>query len=350
MMMRTLQKLWSFGSSPGCEDQSVSPAKPESRVAQTILGPIEYSELGRGPAVLVIHGCPGGFDQGLIAAKLAKNEQFRFIALSRPGYLRTPLSVGASPEAQADAYAALLDTLGIPAAAVIGISGGGPSALQFALRHPERCLALVTLCAISRRLSQAEIMKCKSVTRRVSFAGALLWALIRHGVIELALRFRSVISRSTEKELPSRAGEPNRRDDLELIMGLLGSFRMMSRRKSGLFNDTHQLIHLSVYPLEKITAPTLVLHGRADELVDFSHAETIVSGVSRARMIEIEDGDHLFFATHQKQVVPAIFEFLRQNTLQAIPDSLLRSEVRGRQVATPSFTPALTELTPSETA
>src|SRR5574341_959670 len=73
-----------------------------SRIADTSNGPIEYAMQGEGPAVLVIHGCPGGYDQGLVAARLTRDPSFKFIAPSRPGYLRTPLKVGRTPEAQAD--------------------------------------------------------------------------------------------------------------------------------------------------------------------------------------------------------------------------------------------------------
>ena len=42
------------------------------RVVQTRCGAIEYAELGAGPAVLVVHGAGGGFDQGLdLGASLA---------------------------------------------------------------------------------------------------------------------------------------------------------------------------------------------------------------------------------------------------------------------------------------
>ena len=57
---------------------------------------------------------------------------------------------GATPEAQADLLAALLDTLAIGQAAVIAISGGGPAAIHFALRHPTRCRALVLCSTVSR--------------------------------------------------------------------------------------------------------------------------------------------------------------------------------------------------------
>jgi len=64
-----------------------------------------------GPAVLVIHGRPGGYDQGLwISDRMTR---------------LTP-------------FAALLDVLRVPQAAVIGFSAGGPPALQFALRQPGR--------------------------------------------------------------------------------------------------------------------------------------------------------------------------------------------------------------------
>jgi 2-hydroxy-6-oxonona-2,4-dienedioate hydrolase len=51
------------------------------------------------------------------------------------------------PADQADAYALLLDTLGIERAAVFGYSGGGPSAIQFAFRHAERTSALILLAS-----------------------------------------------------------------------------------------------------------------------------------------------------------------------------------------------------------
>jgi pimeloyl-ACP methyl ester carboxylesterase len=50
-----------------------------------------------------------------------------------------------SPQAQADAHACLLDALGISRAAVVGGSAGAPSSMQFCLRHPRRCSALVLL-------------------------------------------------------------------------------------------------------------------------------------------------------------------------------------------------------------
>jgi pimeloyl-ACP methyl ester carboxylesterase len=51
----------------------------------------------------------------------------------------------ATPAAQADAFAALLDALGIARIDVIAVSAGATSALQLALRHPDKVKHLAVL-------------------------------------------------------------------------------------------------------------------------------------------------------------------------------------------------------------
>ncbi len=116
-----------------------------SQIVATRHGPIEYTAWGEGPAVLVVHGSGGGYDQGMLMARAYGGEGFRWISPSRFGYLRTPLPDGASTTAQADAFADLLDALGIERAAILAMSGGVPPSLQFAQRYPERTSALVLL-------------------------------------------------------------------------------------------------------------------------------------------------------------------------------------------------------------
>ena len=74
----------------------------------------------RRPLILVIHGAGGGFDQGLEFARPLVDAGFQVIAPSRFGYLRTPLPQDASPMAQADAHASLLDALQLEKVAVVG--------------------------------------------------------------------------------------------------------------------------------------------------------------------------------------------------------------------------------------
>jgi len=286
-------------------------ARLDSRVIATASGPVEYAVTGCGPAVLVIHGCPGGYDQGLIAARLANSEDFTFISPSRPGYLRTPLHVGLTPEAQADAFAALLDSLGISKVAIVGISGGGPSALQFAIRHPNRCWGLVTVCAIARRLTDREIAKCRSLARRLRCTADLALQLVRSVAGLLIGESGFLAARALGKQARNR--EWVRRESLDLIWALARSFGMISLRKIGLQNDVEQLTTMAPYELEQITVPALITHGSADDLVSFRHAKLLAKKMVNAELLKVRGAGHLFFATHKEKVVPRVIEFLKRH-------------------------------------
>ena len=117
----------------------------QSRLVETRLGLIEVAEAGQGSPVLVVHGMAGGFDMGLRVGQDVLGDGFRVIAPSRFGYLGTPMPPEASHDTQADALAALLDALEIPAAAVIAVSAGAQAATRLALRHPDRVQALVLI-------------------------------------------------------------------------------------------------------------------------------------------------------------------------------------------------------------
>ncbi|MBP0573359.1 alpha/beta hydrolase, partial [Mycobacterium tuberculosis] len=129
--------------SPTAGSARIAPPRPE--LVLTAAGAVEAAIAGDGPAFVALHGGMGGYDQSwlLAAALLAEPDRHRVVALSRPGYLGTALALGTTPDAAADLIAAVLDTLGIDRAAVAAVSAGGPTALAFAARHPDRCRALV---------------------------------------------------------------------------------------------------------------------------------------------------------------------------------------------------------------
>ena len=97
--------------------------------------------------LLSIHGAGGGYDQGLANAVELVGEGFRVIAPSRFGYLGTPIPANASPSAQADAHATVLAELKVDKAVVVGISAGARSAIELALRHPDRVAVLILVSA-----------------------------------------------------------------------------------------------------------------------------------------------------------------------------------------------------------
>ena len=82
------------------------------RVISTPFGAVEYAERGSGDPVLVVHGIFHNGVGGLLSVRDLLTDR-RVIAPSRFGYLGPSMPPHATPAAQADAFAALLDAVGI---------------------------------------------------------------------------------------------------------------------------------------------------------------------------------------------------------------------------------------------
>ena len=275
-----------------------------SQVIETARGRIEYVTYGDGQAVLISHGLPGGYDQGLILAKLVGSQEFKFISVSRPGYLRTPLDVGRTYEEQADAFAALLDALNIQQAAIIGVSSGGPAALQFALRHPGRCWGLVMMAAMSLR-PQGSPPPVGSWYGKLATSDLAMWGLDILVTHQLGL-FLSLIM----PDEAQRARLLDNPENLELFVELVQTAYPYSLRSEGAANDIEQHSALPRYPLERIDAPTLALYGTADFQAPFTNAELLANTIPDIELVTIKGGNHSFPITDRDVVWPKVYDFL----------------------------------------
>ena len=270
--------------------------KVASTLAMTALGPIEYQMQGKGPAVLISHGSPGGYDSGLALAKLLNNTGYTTIAISRPGYLRTPLSSGRSPEEQADLFKALLDTLGIERTIIVGISGGAPAPLQFALRHPDRCLGLVIISGVTKYYSEEELLRALAFPQ--NWLKRLYYRILQLDKILLLLLPFALL-------LPTTSGS----------VELLNSSRHYELRKTGNANDMAEFEKISGYPLEKIQAPIFIFHSTDDNEVPFEHAQYLAEHAPHTQLLAVSKGNHTAFFRHAKSVRPKIHAFM--DALQA---------------------------------
>ncbi|HXZ12062.1 MAG TPA: alpha/beta hydrolase [Candidatus Sulfotelmatobacter sp.] len=276
-----------------------------AQIIATPKGPIECAVSGEGPVILISHGALGGYDQGLaaISSGFFGERPCRFIAVSRPGYLRTPPEIGKTPEEQADAFAALLDALKIQKAIIVGISGGGPPSLQFALRHPGRCAALFLVSAVTERIPQPKLGILGLFLRVVTHTDFVAWITLGLARRYPRLFFRSILS----------SGELGRiRDPGVAAAGLrlMDSTMPFSARRAGLMIDANFITELRAYPLVSIRVPTLLVHGTNDKIVPFVSSEHTAAAIPGARLIPIKRGSHLACLLGARDLSPEVSKFL----------------------------------------
>ncbi len=269
-----------------------------SQTIETASGPVEYAVRGKGPEVLVAHGGPGGYDQALVLGELFRKNGFTIIAPSRPGYLDTPSQCGKRAEEQGDLLAALLDALHIPRAIVFGASGGGPAGYQLAQRHPEKVKALVIMDGISMHYTKGDDINKVEEWMYLSRPGQwLMGYFFKHFPASVVKGFLRTESTLEKHDLGRRVKEIV--SDENKFAFIDAMFKTMSdrfdERKAGAENDIALGAAIDKLPLDTVSAPTLIIHGDADNDVpprDASYAHEAIVG---SQLLWIDKASHIGF-------------------------------------------------------
>lgn len=283
-----------------------------SRMAGTDFGRIEYGREGHGAPALVIHGAGGGYDQGLFVGRELFGSGHDVIAPSRFGYSRTALPEAAGHDAQADAHAQLLDRLRIGRVIALGISAGAPSAIELALRHPDRVSALILVVprafAPGSEVTAARTAKNRPVLQTIMKGRDFpyWWATKSRPGRKLLLHFLGV------PEAVYDQADPLERDRLDWIVR---SVMPLSRRVRGLENDGAQGV--GPWPLERIAAPTLVVSAADDLLNTLPAARYTAAHIPDAELMVVETGGHLL-AGRSEEIRVRVADFLRRRLTEAV--------------------------------
>jgi pimeloyl-ACP methyl ester carboxylesterase len=274
------------------------------RVAQTACGPIEYATAGEGPAVLVVHGAGGGYDQGIEFAEPLAAQGFRVVAMSRFGYLGTPLPQGATLHSQADAHACLLDALGIERAAVIGVSAGAPSAALFALRHPRRASALALVVPGTYLPRPEEQPRARSTATRFMLEWAVRSDLLYWFACKVSPSTVLTTVLGTPPAVVAGADAAEQARAAQLMRHVLP----LSARAAGLMNEGPMIAALAEEPLEKITTPTLVISAVDDLYGTYAAGRYTAGRIPGARFVGYPTGGHLLVG-HSGEALTEIKSF-----------------------------------------
>jgi RNA polymerase sigma factor (sigma-70 family) len=170
--------------------------------------------------------------------------------------------------------AAVADAAGLERFALLGLSGGGATAIEYAARNPERVSRLVLYGSWARgrdRRGQGETEQTR-----------MMIDLMRVGWGGTVPAFRQVFSATY---IPS-AGEKQKRwyDDMQQASssGEMASRLWRSRTQFDV-SDTAR----------RITQPALVLHARDDRAVPYEEGRRLASLLPDSRLVTLESDNHI---------------------------------------------------------
>ena len=273
-------------------------AEGASQIIKTKKGEIEVNTKGKAPYVLCLHGAPGIHDgyanifDDLVEAGLG------VIAPSRPGYGRSPVESGPTPPEAADLMAALLDEMQVDSVVVYGISGGGATALNFALRHPNRCKGCVTEVGCTGgwvHPMKADLLgaghKFQVTSPLMAVVGRKLLKSNPAKVVE-TMMYTSLHDPEEKKQLIQEiASDPKNVDMLLKAMKLQGGASCYPNTWNGFQADIRGME--MVIDFKSITVPVLIVAGTHDGDVPIEQGQQAADGIPGSEFLAVEKGWHL---------------------------------------------------------
>lgn len=191
----------------------------------------------------------------------------------------------------ADDAARLLDKLGIARAHVVGISLGGFVALQVAVRHPDRVEKLVLVATSAGGATHTQ--------------PAPEIAMLLAPAPGMEIGERAIRNYSTIMAAEYVAAHP---EELQRIAEV-ARYRPMS--PAGYMRQLQAaLAHDVTSELERISAPTLVIHGSVDPLVPPPNGAHLAQRISGARHLVYENVGHIPIIERADQFNRDVLAFL----------------------------------------
>jgi pimeloyl-ACP methyl ester carboxylesterase len=272
----------------------------------TAFGRIEYLDRGGGPVVLVVHGITEASDGGLrdLAEEFVP-DGYRLLVPSRFGYLGSEMPEHATPEMQGDAFAELMDALGISDAVVLAGSAGSTSALHLSVRHPERVRALVLVSANVPGTHQSKGMPPRPLFRAIFGNDPILWTMVTY-LPGLIARLSQVLVVPDGVRLI-----PGDQEKLERAFQnvLLGKLRVVGE----VFDAYVSNPDVNRIELSQVQVPTLVMHARDDPGPPYASAVEMAGSIPDARLVTVQSGGHLMLGDHA-DAIDQIAQFMAEHS------------------------------------
>lgn len=256
---------------------------------------IEYDVDGQGPPLLLINGL--GFGRwGWFKQVPALSRRFRVITFD----VREGRGAEDGVESLASDAAALLDSLDVEKAHVLGASLGGFAAQELALERPDLVDRLVLVCT-SHGGRDSEAMSRPALGRMAGVGSVSPENAARRGL-------EAATYEAYRQEHPEEFEEVLRRR-------LEDSPSPSSYYEQGMAGARFD----ASGEVERIASPTLVIHGAQDRYVPVSNAEALARAIPDARCRVLEDAGHLVFIERSEELNEDVVAFLEGREPPAAP-------------------------------
>ena len=261
---------------------------------------IAYRVLGDGPVDLVFLGGLTSHIEVLLEEPGLRRwwERLgsiaRVILIDRRGSgLSDRLTATLTLEEEVEDIRAVCDAADAERVVLQSYAAGGPLAVAFAARHPERTLALVLYASIVATERNHEMPWASTPTERLARFDELVraWGT----------------GSNLQDMAPSVADDPRMRD-------WLGKLERLSTTPAGVIRLAENLATHDVRPLlPTLRVPTLVLHRVGDRFIDIGHSRLFAERIPGARLVELPGADSLPMVGDTEALLGEIEEFLTGN-------------------------------------
>jgi len=268
-----------------------TPRVGPTRLARNGSVTIAYDVRGHGSPLVLIQGVGvGRWGWEPVADRLAR--RFQVITIDNRGIGASDTAPGHySTRMMADDVLAVLDHAGIQQASLVGTSLGGMIAQELALAHPERVDKLVLVATIPGGL--------RSRPMPLSTTYLFAWAPFMASQAKLQQFVHATLGPETLRRRPKVA----RRLAARKLAHPQSQHAWRAQAEAGmLFNPLGRQ--------RRITQPTLVVQGTADQVVDPGNAEVLADLVPDARLQRFDGAGHLLYWEQPKRFVRVVTDFL----------------------------------------
>jgi pimeloyl-ACP methyl ester carboxylesterase len=230
-----------------------------------------YEQIGAGLSLVFIHGA---FADARVWEPQWQHfsQSYRLLRYDLRGHGRTGVSDLSkySMETFENDLLSLLDAMEIQRPILCGLSWGGSIAQAFAVHHPDRLKGLVLAgSAVSIRLTVLDKLLCDVLFPR--------WAMaltIRQMSVEGFTRFSFLLARLTRGRHWLSQDKTAREYLEKCMLGMDGSEYL---------KIWNALYGFNIFPLQRITCPTLILNGELEPRNTFRHTKEILQRVPHAK-------------------------------------------------------------------